>query len=132
MDDAGAVQCGDAAGELDRVAEARRQRQARRPLYVNKELNRSNAFVAAWLPGTEAAGITDVIFRDANGDIHRDFQGKLSFSWPRSACQTPLNVGQPNYNPLFPYGFGLTYRHQHNHWLPVLDETPGPVAGCLE
>lgn len=103
-----------------------------RPLYVNKELNRSDAFVAAWLPGTEAAGITDVLFRDANGNVHRDFQGKLSFSWPRSACQTPLNVGQPNYTPLFRYGFGLTYRHRHNHPLPVLDETSGPAAGCLE
>jgi beta-glucosidase len=99
-----------------------------RPLYTNKELNRSDAFVAAWLPGTEAAGITDVIFRDERSRINHDFQGKLSFSWPQSACQTSLNVGQPNYDPLFEYGFGLNYRKQTR--LPQLAETSGPATGC--
>jgi beta-glucosidase len=81
-----------------------------RPLYVNRELNCSDAFVAAWLPGSEADGITDVLFKNEKGELHYDFSGKLSFSWPRSACQASHNKGDADYNPLFPYGFGLTYK----------------------
>jgi beta-glucosidase len=99
-----------------------------RPLYTNQELNLSDAFVAAWLPGTEAAGITDVLFRDPRGRVAYDFQGRLSYSWPRSACQTPLNVGQKPYDPLFPYGYGLSVR-QASH-LPQLPTPPGPDTGC--
>ncbi len=99
-----------------------------RPLYANKELNRSDAFVAAWWPGTEARGITDVLFRNADGKIAYDFQGELSFSWPRSACQTPLNVGQPGYAPQFPFGYGLTYRRRAH--VPELSAPTGPAAGC--
>jgi beta-glucosidase len=50
-----------------------------RPLWVNPELNASTAFVAAWLPGTEGAGIADVLFRDSEGEVNFDFTGKLSF-----------------------------------------------------
>ena len=81
-----------------------------RPLWVNKELNASNAFVAAWLPGSEGAGIADVIFKNASGDINYDFKGKLSFSWPKYTSQIILNRNDDNYDPLFPYGFGLTYQ----------------------
>jgi len=81
-----------------------------RPLWVNKELNASNAFVAAWLPGSEGAGITDVIFKAANGEINHDFTGKLSFSWPKRSDQLVLNRGDENYDPLFAYGFGLNYQ----------------------
>ena len=98
-----------------------------RALYTNKELNRSDAFVAAWLPGTEGGGIADVLFRNASGGINVDFSGKLSYSWPRAACQTPLNVGTPNYNPLFPFGFGLTYSDHQT--LSTLDET-SVTGGC--
>jgi beta-glucosidase len=80
-----------------------------RPLWVNPELNASDAFVAAWLPGSEGAGIADVIFRAADGSIALDFRGRLSYSWPRTAVQTPLNRGDADYDPLFPYGFGLGY-----------------------
>ncbi|MGL6159139.1 glycoside hydrolase family 3 protein [Microbulbifer sp.] len=80
-----------------------------RPLWVNKELNASDAFVAAWLPGSEGAGIADVIFTDAEGEVQHGFTGKLSFSWPRLVHQTPLNVGEENYQPLFAYDYGLTY-----------------------
>ncbi|GAB4564504.1 MAG: exo 1,3/1,4-beta-D-glucan glucohydrolase [Haliangiales bacterium] len=72
-----------------------------RPLYVNKELNRSDAFVAAWLPGSEGIGVADVLFGDA------PFTGKLSYSWPASDCQTNINRGDEG-TPLFPYGFGLS------------------------
>ncbi len=80
-----------------------------RPLHVNRELNRSEAFVAAWLPGTEGAGITDVLFRNEKGGVNFNFSGKLAFSWPRHACQTAVNIGDANYDPLFPYGYGLRY-----------------------
>lgn len=99
-----------------------------RALYANAELNLSSAFVAAWLPGTEGGGVADVLFRKHNGAAAYDFTGKLSVSWPRSACQTSLNVGDAIYDPQFAFGYGLTYR-SHTH-IGVLDETAGPLAGC--
>ena len=92
-----------------------------RPLWTNPEINASDAFVAAWLPGSEGAGVADVIFGAADGGVAHDFRGKLSFSWPRSLDQTVLNVGDPDYDPLFPYGYGLTYADDGD--LPELDET---------
>lgn len=94
-----------------------------RPLWVNREINASDAFVAAWLPGSEGGGVADVLLRDANGKIAHDFRGKLPYSWPRNAVQTALNAGQPNYNPQFPYGYGLGYASKGD--LPPLDEDPG-------
>ncbi len=99
---------------------------AGRPLYVNKELNRSDAFVAAWLPGSEGGGIADVLFVRDNGKVNHDFAGKLAFSWPAEDCQTPLNVGQ-EFGALFPYGYGLTYRDAVT--LGPLDEASGDL-GC--
>ena len=92
-----------------------------RPLWTNPEINASDAFVAAWLPGSEGTGVADVLFRGADGGIAHDFRGKLSFSWPRSPDQTVLNVGDADYDPLFPYGYGLTYADEGD--LPELDET---------
>jgi len=74
-----------------------------RPMIVGDVLDRCDAFVAAWLPGTEGQGVADVLFGD-----HRP-TGKLSFSWPRSMSDIPVNVGDRPYDPLFKYGFGLTY-----------------------
>ena len=82
---------------------------AGRPLWVNPELAASDAFVVAWLPGSEGAGVADVIFRTAEGSIGHDFRGKLSFSWPKKPSQTTLNRFDTGYDPLFPYGFGLTF-----------------------
>ncbi|WP_027330480.1 glycoside hydrolase family 3 N-terminal domain-containing protein [Marinimicrobium agarilyticum] len=79
-----------------------------RPLWVNPEINASDAFVVAWLPGSEGGGVADVLFRNENGDIAYDFTGKLSFSWPARADQTPVNRNDDR-EPLFPYGYGLTY-----------------------
>ena len=73
-----------------------------RPMWVNAELNASDAFVAAWLPGSEGAAVADVLF----GEF--DFKGKLSFSWP-SEPQQIVNKGDESYQPLLPYGFGLTF-----------------------
>lgn len=73
-----------------------------RAMWVNPFLNASDAFVAAWLPGSEGGGVADMLFGKA------DFRGKLPYSWPRSSDQAALNVGDPHYDPLFAYGFGLT------------------------
>jgi hypothetical protein len=74
-----------------------------RPLVLQPSLLRIvDAAVVAWFPGTEANGITDVLFGD------HPFTAKLSRTWFRSIDQLPMNVGDANYDPLFPYGFGLT------------------------
>jgi beta-glucosidase len=74
-----------------------------RPMIVTDVLPQVDAFVAAWLPGTEGQGVADVLFGD------HDFIGTLPMSWPRDIGQIPINVGDPEYDPLFPYGYGLTY-----------------------
>lgn len=99
-----------------------------RPLWVNRELNLSAAFVAAWLPGSEGAGVADLLFRRKDGSIAYDFRGKLGFSWPKNAAGAPLNVGQAGYDPLFPFGFGLGYAQASN--LAALPEDSG-VADAL-
>ena len=72
-----------------------------RPIIIDKIIDKADALVAAWLPGTEGRGVTEVLFGDFK------FVGKLSFSWPRSMDQIPINIGDKDYNPLFKYGFGL-------------------------
>lgn len=76
-----------------------------RPMVVGQELDRSTAFVAAWLPGSEGQGVADVLF----GDF--DFKGRLSFSWPKSDIHSSASkVKKPA--PLFPLGYGLSYASQ--------------------
>jgi beta-glucosidase len=82
---------------------------AGRALYTNDLMNLSHAFVAAWLPGSEGKGVADVLFRNAGGKVNHPITGRLPFSWPKSVCQTPLNVGDRDYAPLFAYGYGLKY-----------------------
>lgn len=77
-----------------------------RPMWVNPEINASDAFVAAFLPGSEGGGVSDLLFQREPGF---DFTGKLSFSWPRTADQATLNVGDEGYDPLFAFGYGLSY-----------------------
>ncbi|MEK9650490.1 MAG: glycoside hydrolase family 3 N-terminal domain-containing protein [Gammaproteobacteria bacterium] len=79
-----------------------------RPLEVNKFINLSQAFIAAWLPGTEIDGISEVIFATKDNP-QSDFKGKLSFSWPINKYQDTLNFGDEGYAPLFPFGYGLDY-----------------------
>ncbi len=74
-----------------------------RPMIITDQISKVDAFVAAWLPGTEGQGIADVLFGDFKP------VGKLPHSWPKSMQQIPINVGDKNYKPLFPYGFGITY-----------------------
>jgi beta-glucosidase len=101
-----------------------------RPMWVNREINASHAFVAAWLPGSEGIGIADVLLRRPDGTVRHDFRGKLPYSWPRTPTQTPLNVGDSNYDPLFAYGFGLTYEDAVN--LQPLAEDLGVQQGVVK
>lgn len=73
-----------------------------RPVVLQPYITLIDALVAAWLPGTEGKGITDVLFGDYG------FTGKLSRTWFKTVDQLPMNVGDPHYDPLFPFGFGLT------------------------
>lgn len=94
-----------------------------RPLWMNREINAADAFVAAWLPGSEGGGVADVLLRDAGGRVQFDFTGKLSFSWPRRADQHANNVGDPDYDPQFAFGYGLGYADDGA--LATLSENPG-------
>jgi beta-glucosidase len=76
---------------------------AGRPMIIDTIINLADAIVVAWLPGTEGAGITDVLF----GDVAPT--GKLPHSWPRTQAQIPINQGDATYDPLFAFGFGLSY-----------------------
>ncbi|MGJ8680032.1 glycoside hydrolase family 3 protein [Paraglaciecola sp.] len=92
-----------------------------RPMWVNPELNASDAFVAAWLPGTEGAGVADVLFKDKNDELQYDFVGRLSFSWPKDPLDVELNHGNEPYDPLFAYGYGLSV--EEDGQLASVDET---------
>jgi beta-glucosidase len=74
-----------------------------RPLVLGDALEMGDALLAAWLPGSEGEGVADVLLGDAAP------VGKLPFSWPRTLAQLPIHFDDPGAEPLFPYGFGLTY-----------------------
>lgn len=79
-----------------------------RPLVVTEQINQSDAFIAAWLPGSEGKGIAEVLFGDYN------FKGKLPHSWPKSEEDFKDKYG-PNFwdnsiKPLYPFGYGLQYK----------------------
>ncbi|WP_408591044.1 glycoside hydrolase family 3 N-terminal domain-containing protein [Novosphingobium sp.] len=98
-----------------------------RPLWMNRELATADAFVAAWLPGSEGAGLADVLIGDAKGMPRQDFTGRLGFRWP-ALCDT-------NQKALFPLGFGGSYAHRPAP-LPTLDQTcaalTASAAGTVE
>ncbi|KAL9228640.1 hypothetical protein vseg_004195 [Gypsophila vaccaria] len=75
-----------------------------RPVVIQPYLPTIDALVAAWLPGSEGQGVTDLLFGDYG------FTGKLARTWFKSVDQLPMNVGDRHYDPLFPFGFGLTTR----------------------
>jgi beta-glucosidase len=75
-----------------------------RPLIIGPAIEASDAFLAAWLPGSEGQGVADVLFGDAKPT------GKLPHTWPRTMDQIPINAGDPDKGePLFPFGYGLSY-----------------------
>ncbi|XP_041026802.1 beta-glucosidase BoGH3B-like isoform X2 [Juglans microcarpa x Juglans regia] len=73
-----------------------------RPVVIQPYVSSIDALVAAWLPGTEGQGVADVLFGDYG------FTGKLPRTWFKTVDQLPMNVGDSHYDPLFPFGFGLT------------------------
>ncbi|QWC58383.1 1,4-beta-D-glucan glucohydrolase [Erythrobacter sp. 3-20A1M] len=94
-----------------------------RPMFTSPEINASDAFVAAWLPGSQGAGVADVLVARADGTAARDFTGRLSFPWPADA-RSPID------KPLFAMGYGLDYAAKNS--LPQLSEDPGmDVAAAL-
>ncbi|MEU5633224.1 glycoside hydrolase family 3 protein [Streptomyces rishiriensis] len=86
-----------------------------RPQLIGDRLGAIDALVASWLPGTEGDGVADVLYGK------RPFTGRLPVTWPRSEAQLPINVGDMSYDPLFPYGWGLT----------TLAKTPAGGAATL-
>jgi beta-glucosidase len=103
------------ANEIQLLTAARRQSKvvvvillAGRPQVITEQMPQAEAWLAAWLPGTEGGGIADVLF----GDF--PMTGKLPYSWPRSNEQLPININnaadkQGCAAPLFPFGYGLTF-----------------------
>ncbi|MEU8659049.1 glycoside hydrolase family 3 N-terminal domain-containing protein [Actinoplanes philippinensis] len=79
-----------------------------RPQIITDQLGKIDALVASWLPGSEGAGVADVLFGK------KPFTGRLTVTWPASAEQVPINIGDANYRPLYPYGWGLRTRTTHS------------------
>ena len=100
-----------------------------RPLWTNPEINASDAFVAAWLPGAEGGGVADVLIGTRSGTPRHDFRGRLSFSWPARADREPGHPDEPGYAPQFAYGYGLTYAHPAR--VGLLSEDAGVRAANL-
>ncbi|MCP2263421.1 glycoside hydrolase family 3 protein [Promicromonospora thailandica] len=98
-----------------------------RPQVVTQQLGQIDALVASWLPGTEGAGVADVLFGE------RRFTGRLPVSWPRSADDPVVNVGDRGYDPLFPFGWGLStggrWSAVDRHRLELQDEALDPARG---
>lgn len=91
-----------------------------RPLYVNPALNAADAFVVAWLPGSEGAGIADVIVGDPAGRTRFDFTGTLPTAWPR----TPVMAD----GALHPLGYGMTYKTPRMPWTALPEPDVGLAA----
>ncbi|MBT9491387.1 MAG: glycoside hydrolase family 3 C-terminal domain-containing protein [Paucibacter sp.] len=93
---------------------------AGRTLYTHDLLNLSDAFVMAWLPGSEGGGVADLLFKSAQGSVSHDFNAKLPFAWPAAACVSA------NSKPLFKPGYGLSYAEPGR--VAALSEAGGRVA----
>ncbi|WP_306096154.1 glycoside hydrolase family 3 protein [Qipengyuania flava] len=86
-----------------------------RPLYVNEALNTADAFVAAWLPGSEGAGVADMLFAGADGAPEFEFQGLLPTAWPATARHGGAT--------LFPFGYGMRYADGPAAWTPLPEDS---------
>lgn len=89
-----------------------------RPMWTNPEINASDAFIAAWLPGSEGGGIADLLFQTKSD---YDFTGTLPFSWPNTAA-APM-VDKSKYTPLFKLGYGLTYQSDSKSNAPLSEKS---------
>ncbi|MBX7482762.1 exo 1,3/1,4-beta-D-glucan glucohydrolase [Qipengyuania sp. 6D47A] len=86
-----------------------------RPLYINEALNAADAFVTAWLPGSEGGGVADMLFSGADGLPTHEFRGLLPASWPATA----LHGGKT----LFPFGYGLRYADGPRGWITLPEDS---------
>ena len=89
-----------------------------RPQLVTDQLGAIDALVASWLPGTEGAGVADVLFGT------QPFTGRLPVTWPAAADQVPVNVGDDTYAPLYPYGWGLRTDAQRDRLTALVATLP--------
>ncbi|WP_433291572.1 glycoside hydrolase family 3 protein [Actinoplanes sp. CA-030573] len=98
-----------------------------RPQVITDQLGAIDALVASWLPGSEGAGVADVLFGN------RPFTGRLPLSWPATVDQVPINVGDRDYHPLYPFGWGLRTRTGHDCIRDAAGKLPSssPVASLL-
>jgi beta-glucosidase len=99
-----------------------------RPLWINRELNLSDAFVALWLPGSEGGGVADMLFKPLPGKPQHDFTGRLSFSWPATALPVTFDAGNTVHGALFARGFGLSMASSQQ--LGQLSEDPKTPAAA--
>ena len=96
---------------------------------MNKELNAADAFVVAWLPGSEGQGIADVLLSSKH---NYNFSGRLSFSWPANPCDAVINPDNiSSANTLYPLGFGLGYSSPKNQWQLLPENTEAWRDGCI-
>lgn len=102
---------------------------AGRPLWVNAELNASDAFVVAWLPGSEGAGVADVLIADASGAPRYEFEGRLPMAWPAADLHASV-ADDPVDDVLFPINFGLQ-SSDRVEWL-ALNEQPIGQGGSID
>lgn len=94
-----------------------------RPRFTGSLINRADAFVAAWLPGSQGAGVADVLVAGPDGKTRRDFAGRLPFPWPADA-RSPIA------SPLWPAGYGLSYAAPHA--VGRVNENPGLNLAALD
>ncbi len=99
-----------------------------RPLWVNQHINASDAFVVAWLPGSEGNGVADILLAGADGTSKYDFTGRLSFDWPNSDLNN-VDAHLPVADILFPYGYGLDYQNSSNLSAELQEEPLGEIVG---
>jgi beta-glucosidase len=96
-----------------------------RPQVVTDQLGEMDALVASWLPGSEGTGVADVLFG------RRPFTGRLSMTWPRTVAQVPINVGDRDYRPLYPYGWGLRTDRGRDRIAQAAGGHPHPAVRAL-
>lgn len=98
-----------------------------RPRWLNPLINAADAFVAAWLPGSEGQGVADVLIADSEGQPRFDFKGRLPFDWPKNPCDA--EIGQ--FEPAFAFGFGLTFGSPAADWQPLPEYSRKWQYGCI-
>ena len=98
-------------------------------MWMNAELNAADAFVAAWLPGSEGGAIADVLVAGADDKPRYDFAGRLSFDWP-NADLNATDPALPVADNLFAYGYGLSYAEPGE--VGLLNEVPIGVPNKLD